>query len=146
MPRIDPPLNFLPHLEIYVQFRPRDLPHDRKKRYSYPLIPSSCLVALVSLLSTHQTARIFFGNKENSCNIIDSFDIEEGEAIPSQDLLLLSFGPLPPPSVEGAPDSVSRNPHGLETSPRSFREPRQTDRSRSWIVTRHPRETMMYPR
>lgn len=79
LPRIDPPLNFLPHLEVYVQFRPRDLPHDRKKRYSYPLIPSSCLVALVSLLSTHQTARIFFGNKENSCNIIDSFEVSKRE-------------------------------------------------------------------
>lgn len=69
--------NFSPHLEMYVRIRP----HVNDTR---PLV--------VSLYQT--TARISF-EKKLVQYYIDSFDAKEGEAIPSQDLLL----PSPPPTI-----------------------------------------------
>lgn len=69
--------NFSPHLEMYVRIRP----HVNDTR---PLV-----------VSLHQTtARISF-EKKLVQYYIDSFDAKEGEAIPSQDLLL----PSPPPTI-----------------------------------------------
>lgn len=69
--------NFSPHLEMYVRIRP----HVNDTR---------SLVA-----SLHQTtARVSF-EKKLVQYYIDSFDAKEGEAIPSQDLLL----PSPPPTI-----------------------------------------------
>lgn len=69
--------NFSPHLEMYVRIRP----HVNDTR---PLVAS-----------LHQTtARISF-EKKLVQYYIDSFDAKEGEAIPSQDLLL----PSPPPTI-----------------------------------------------
>lgn len=69
--------NFSPHLEMYVRIRP----HVNDTR---PLV-----------VSLHQTtARVSF-EKKLVQYYIDSFDAKEGEAIPSQDLLL----PSPPPTI-----------------------------------------------
>lgn len=69
--------NFSPHLEMYVRIRP----HVNDTR---PLVAS-----------LHQTtARVSF-EKKLVQYYIDSFDAKEGEAIPSQDLLL----PSPPPTI-----------------------------------------------
>lgn len=108
--------NFSPHLETYVQFRP----HDRKRLLlsSYPLVSS-----LPSLLSVmYQTARIFFRNERNSYVTLSIVLIRKREKRYLRKTFSY-FPPFPspiPPSVEGAPDSVSRNPHGLETRSPGF--------------------------
>lgn len=84
----------------------------------YPLVSS-----LPSSLSVmYQTARIFFGNERNSYVTLSIVLIRKREKRYLRKTFSY-FPPFPspiPPSVEGAPDSVSRNPHGLETRSPGF--------------------------
>lgn len=113
--RIDPPPTSHRILRRMYNFG-RTIVNDYSS--SYPLVSS-----LPSSLSVmYQTARIFFGNERNSYVTLSIVLIRKREKRYLRKTFSY-FPPFPspiPPSVEGAPDSVSRNPHGLETRSPGF--------------------------